>query len=91
MTDRPIGPSERARRRGEKGEETDSEQQRLDRLYLEVFSTRAGREVLEHMWNRHVVRADPPGSPESALRESLGRRHLVLDIQRRIDRAQGSE
>ena len=83
MSTTPIGAGERAR----KGQEPHRTQE-IDAAYHDCFNTPAGRKVLEHLWSRTVTAPTSEGLSESALREFMGQRNLVLEINRRITRGE---
>jgi hypothetical protein len=84
MTQGAIGAGERARR----GQDQASQQADVDAAYHDCFNTPAGRLVLEHLRKRYVEMPTEHGESESALREFMGQRNLVLEIQRRITRGE---
>ena len=84
MSQGAIGAGERARR----GHDQASQQADVDAAYHDCFNTPAGRKVLDHLWSRCVTAPTAEGLSESALREFMGQRNLVLEIHRRITRGE---
>tara|TARA_R100000656_G_scaffold112646_1_gene84867 strand:+ start:249 stop:500 length:252 start_codon:yes stop_codon:yes gene_type:complete len=63
-----------------------------DRKYLKVFSTKAGREVLEHLKTLTIDQPTwTPGEDPSYGYAREGQNSLVRDIIRRIERARNHE
>ncbi|MCA1831219.1 MAG: hypothetical protein LC750_00465 [Actinobacteria bacterium] len=60
---------------------------RYSELCLAVFSTAAGKELLQEMRRRTIEVRTPPFAPDYRLREEEAVRRFVSDIERAMQRA----